>query len=386
MENLRPIDIEVLNKLNETEEKAAETDSEKLDGIKAILAQINDKLGANKSNADAKPKEEKVDTPSLWKGLGDFGKSLSAFAKSGNIMSALGNFRNMVGAGREATGAISNAVLGHTTLSGKLTKTQSSSETNRSDSTSTSLSQKVAQTTNNVLKEAVSKSSKTSTTETLSVGKNGLPMAEAGAGEVASGVASAAGAAGRGGAAAGGAGASAAGGLAAAASTVGIVVAVGAALAALPVLIRSWGDSLLESQRKLSEVSGSMAQVFAQKEVADTMRQQRIGDATAGSAGGLSDALGKLEDKFEPFLVIITNFLNGAMTGFVEFATRIMDAMIDGINMCIKGINKLIPGVDVLTEIDKNTRPVQQQSDLGNVLTDWSAASTAYRSGVARGF
>jgi hypothetical protein len=160
---------------------------------------------------------------------------------------------------------------------------------------------------------------------------------------------------------------------------VAAIVAVGVALVALPFLIKNFGESLLESQRKLAESSGAMAQVFAKKDVADIQRDTRVGDATAGSAGGLSEALIRLEDRIEPFTILVSNFLNDVMTGFVNFATGMLDAIIAGINMIIRGINSL-PGMhDALKEIVVNTTPKTQQSDFGNWIGEWNAAANGYR-------
>jgi hypothetical protein len=217
------------------------------------------------------------------------------------------------------------------------------------------------------------------------VAAQGAEVGAAGAGAAEAGGAAA-------GAGAGGAGA-AGGGVAALASNpvgwvilaIAVIAAVVAAMIALPFLIKKWGESLLESQRNLAESSGKMAQVFAKKDVADTMREQRIGNATAESAGGLSDALIKLEDRIEPFTIIVTDFLNNVMTAFVEFATFILDRIIEGINMIIVGINKLIPGPDVLKKIEVNTRKKDENTDLGNVIKEWSNAGKGYHSGPAHG-
>jgi hypothetical protein len=473
--NTAPIPVEPETKAPvpvETPKKEDTPTQQRLDEIRDILNKIADKLPDKKKEEkkpgdDNKDKKEKVDNPSLWRGLGDFTKALRNFARSPNISSALTNFRGMLSGSREAAGAVSNALLGHATLSGKEKKKTEESKKTTKEEKSTSVSTKLNDLTNRVVNSTVNKSTKnfqdtrltlpkeveyesgmvpptnkvvndtrlnTSTTKTtkeskdtrlasrvssltnnvvkntlgksakaaadtrLAAGAARLALGGAGravgavaggavagpAGAAAGGVAGgvAGGAAGGAAAAAGGAGAAAM--VATAASVIGVIGAVGAALAALPMLIKSWGESLLESQRKLADVSGSMAAVFAKKDVADTMRGQRIGEATAGSAGNLSDALIKLEDRFEPFIVIITNFLNDVMTGFVEFATGIMDAIIGALNTIIRGINKLIPGADVLKEIAVNTRKKDEDTDFGDVLRDWQRQSNDFKTGPAR--
>jgi hypothetical protein len=154
------------------------------------------------------------------------------------------------------------------------------------------------------------------------VGKATGAAAEAGAGEageVAGAAAGAGEAAEAGGAAAAGgeaaAGAGVAGALASnpvgwAIAAAGAVAAVVAALVELPSAVTSFGESLLESQRSLAQVSPSMAAVFAKADMQDTFRNMDIGEQTSGSAGDLSDSLQGLKDGSEDLVVLLTNIKN----------------------------------------------------------------------------
>ncbi len=173
------------------------------------------------------------------------------------------------------------------------------------------------------------------------------------------------------GAAAAGEGAAAAGGEALASNPVGWAIA---ALLAIPaavgllvyefgkaaVNIKKWSEQLLESQRYLADFSGEMAVVFANKEVSETFRNMRIGDATAESAGNLSETLQETYDLLEPFTVMVTNFLNNVLAGALSVVNSVLQAILDGVNMIIRGLNKMLDKFGVhLQEIQKNTEKEQ---------------------------
>lgn len=114
--------------------------------------------------------------------------------------------------------------------------------------------------------------------------------------------------------------------------------AAGAALAVAGVVVsvvglgkalQGLGESALESQRKLAEVSRGMAQVFAEKQKRDMMRDREIGDATADSAKELADAVGDLKDTFAPLDTGIRNIINKVEAWGIRFITPVEKAIVE---------------------------------------------------------
>lgn len=199
-----------------------------------------------------------------------------------------------------------------------------------------------------------------------------LPVAQA-----IGGAASAAGAAGAGG---GGAAAGVGGALAAAgpigmavAATVA-VVALGVELAKLPGQIKDWANSLLESQRKLGEVSGAMAQVFARKDVFDTFRNQRIGDATAGSAGNLEGSYEHLSNALESIDTLTSNIWNDGVAIITELFADLMDIMNVVVVPVLKAIGEWLK---LIYESVKRDSANEDDRPLEDFAYHWYARPTA---------
>ena len=116
------------------------------------------------------------------------------------------------------------------------------------------------------------------------------------------------------------------------AGVVGVVVGVGMALYDAGKAVIKWTDDALESARKLSEVSGSMAAVFAQKDIKDMQRDMQRGDATSGSANNLMNAEAERKDAAMPLMNAMDNatnnvlaWLNGAMVPFINMGTKALE-------------------------------------------------------------
>jgi hypothetical protein len=162
----------------------------------------------------------------------------------------------------------------------------------------------------------------------------GEAVAGAGAGLAGAGEAAA-------GAAAVGAGAAEAGGMLAglggvgaalASNPVGWIVAGVAAVAAvvtelalLPFQLRDFGKSVVDSQKELAEFSGSMAQVFAQREVFEAMQGMRVGEARAESTGRLETAYEGLSTALEPITNLLTNWFNTGLANLLEIVTTVVE-------------------------------------------------------------
>ena len=143
--------------------------------------------------------------------------------------------------------------------------------------------------------------------EKLTEGSKTLSKAGGAAGEAgeAAGLAEAgAGAAGAGEAAEGLAGLAALGGPVG--ITIAAIVALGAAvvtatvfIVGLPDKIRDFTDGLLDANRKFAAVSGSMAVVMAQLDMAKLQHDQRMGEALAPSAAALAESSTRLNNAME---------------------------------------------------------------------------------------
>jgi len=110
------------------------------------------------------------------------------------------------------------------------------------------------------------------------------------------------------GAAAGGAALGVAGGL----------VAVGAALHAFYKAVTQASSAALDSYKKYAEVSGAMAAVMSQRDIAQLRRDIRFGEATAKSAGALAAAESKRKDQETRIDIVLANAKNNILAFFEE--------------------------------------------------------------------
>lgn len=98
--------------------------------------------------------------------------------------------------------------------------------------------------------------------------------------------------------------------LGAAGAIAGPVAAVGAAFFQAVDAVDKWTKSALASQEHLSKVSGSMAAVFAEREMLKMVRDQELGEATAGSAKELVEAEDRREKAGLGITKAVTNVGN----------------------------------------------------------------------------
>jgi hypothetical protein len=104
-----------------------------------------------------------------------------------------------------------------------------------------------------------------------------------------------------------GAGKSFAGRLAGAAGAAGTLGGVGFAAAAFTKAVVGMTEAALQSQRHLAEMSGSMAAVFAVRDVREALRDLRHGERTAPAAAKLVSAEQNLKDALEPIESLLEN-------------------------------------------------------------------------------
>jgi hypothetical protein len=181
-------------------------------------------------------------------------------------------------------------------------------------------------------------------------GKGGAGAGEAGgAAEGAAGAGAEGMVAEGGGAAAGGgeaAAAAGAGGAAAAAGPIGLaVLAVVAVLAGLVLAFKKFKnhveettEELVQFQSKFAEVSGAMANVYAQREMRELQRDRQMGDRLANSARYLTEGEQARKDKEASFTVLgtkIQNYLEG-------FGNRFLAGLYDPFSKLADRLDKLI--------------------------------------------
>ena len=224
----------------------------------------------------------------------------------------------------------------------------------------------------------------------LSAGARTVGTAASGAGVAAAG---AAGAASAGGAevATGAAAAAAGGGVVAALASnpVGWAVALAAAavaatvaILAMPSAVASFTDSLLESNRALAEVSGSMAAVMAKSDFRNILRDIQRGERLAPSANALADALGDLKDStldLEVTFMKIVNSLGVTMAGFAETIAGAIKMIpltpvfnpAKGLGDIAQGIGNMDKGIDSLIDVAKGIDGKMPDKEGMMPMADW---------------
>jgi hypothetical protein len=81
----------------------------------------------------------------------------------------------------------------------------------------------------------------------------------------------------------------------------------------LPAAITDWSKSLLESQRRLAQVSGPQAMIHARRDVRQIQRDVASGRATAGSTDRLAEAMDDLMDDLRPLKDEVRNLANNVL-------------------------------------------------------------------------
>lgn len=107
--------------------------------------------------------------------------------------------------------------------------------------------------------------------------------------------------------------------------TAGAVADFGAALIRAHGALVDWTESAMETAKRLSQVSGSMAVVTSRREVEQVQRDIKRGDATAASADRLQRAEGGRKDEDNRVAIAIDNVSNDILAFLnAEIATPIM--------------------------------------------------------------
>jgi hypothetical protein len=100
----------------------------------------------------------------------------------------------------------------------------------------------------------------------------------------------------------------------------------------LPKALVDWSSALLDSQKRLRDVSGPQAQIFAERDIRQIRRDILSGQATAGSTGQLSEALDDLLDELRPIKDDIRNFIQSTLVPFITTMTEFVQFTKEYIN------------------------------------------------------
>lgn len=95
-------------------------------------------------------------------------------------------------------------------------------------------------------------------------------------------------------------------------------------LSKAPGLIKSWGESLVESQRTISRFSPVMAQAFAQQERRETVRGIGSAQRTGGATSDLSSSLQDLADQIQPLRDTIQVVMARGLNVGVQYLVRLV--------------------------------------------------------------
>lgn len=74
--------------------------------------------------------------------------------------------------------------------------------------------------------------------------------------------------------------------------------------------IRSWGDSLMQSQEHLKNFSGVMAEAYLQQERRQILRAIQTGARTGGTVLDLQKSLDEFKDQIQPYKDLLSNIFN----------------------------------------------------------------------------
>lgn len=142
----------------------------------------------------------------------------------------------------------------------------------------------------------------------------------------------------------GGGGTSGLEGLSALGKVAGGAVGVVSALNGFRKAVESATQTQLDSYRRLAEVSGGMAAVMVQRDFQQMMRDMRMGDAQAGSAGRLAESENRRKNASEPLENALADLKNGLLAGMNDLLADFYDWGVDRLNDLFKAIPDWIDG------------------------------------------
>jgi hypothetical protein len=158
-------------------------------------------------------------------------------------------------------------------------------------------------------------------------------------------------------------------GMAAAGGPVGMLIAGVTLLAALlPTIttaLKSFAQAVNESNRRLGDYNGTIAQAMAQLDVRRIHHQTQLGAATQDSAAELADSIGDMEQALLPLKTDMSNALNwiaskgaGGVETIAEFYKDFKEFRVDVLEAVVQVVDA-IPGVD-LEDLKKDVKDMRE--------------------------
>ncbi len=135
-------------------------------------------------------------------------------------------------------------------------------------------------------------------------------------------------------------------GAAAGAATAGVSIAIAAVAAVVVGFIKArdavdkWTDQALATARRLSEWSGSMTVVMAERDIMQMMRDVKRGEATAGSARGLVHAEAGRKEEENRIATVIDNATNQILTVLNDVIGGILRPVADTLELVDEAVRK----------------------------------------------
>lgn len=115
-----------------------------------------------------------------------------------------------------------------------------------------------------------------------------------------------------------------------------VVVGTAEAFVKARAAVANWTEAAMESARRLSHVSGSMAAVMAQRDVQDMMRDVKRGEATGGTAQKLMQAEARRKDEEVKIQIAMDNLRNEVLTLANNLFTTFLKPIATGVEFIAK--------------------------------------------------
>jgi len=161
----------------------------------------------------------------------------------------------------------------------------------------------------------------------------------------------------------------------AAGKVVGVVTTVVETFVKARNAVDGWTEAAFQSAARLAEVSGSMAAVMAQRQVAQLQRDIERGEATAGSANRLQQAEARRKEEENKLGATIDNATNNILAVLNDLLTPI----IAGVNLGVEGLKAMPFGVGAAIRALLAGDPVEDGSlvEIGRAARAEMAAADA---------
>lgn len=133
------------------------------------------------------------------------------------------------------------------------------------------------------------------------------------------------------------------------------MLALGRELAVMPTRIRDWSEALKESQRAISQYSGTLASAMAESDIKQIMRDIKMANETAVSGSEQILSYDELKDALFPLERSLTIGVNETMSMMSDSVRRIssqyLPEIIGIMNLMFDIIKKMLATIEILVSI-----------------------------------